>query len=180
MRLIRSKIGRPVAAQIVPLDDHFELRPYKTVYDEEDSRRMEITTRLIALMRDFVESRGGRFLVVEGVYKPVLDPRWQRRIVRQYGDVFDCDRVSRTLDEFCRERGIEFLSLSRLVRERDLAVSDLMHADDTVHLNREGIQFYAGAVVDKLRSLEWIERPAEREGEATQNRSESTPFHDGN
>lgn len=156
-RLARSRVGRPVVAQSVPLEEHFELRPYKKDYDAEDKLRMVITTRLIGLMADFIESQGMKFLVVEGLYKPVLDEQWRKLVVRQYGDVFDFDKVSSILDDFCAREGINFLSLPRIVEQRDARVSDFMHYDDTLHLNEEGIRFYSGAVVEKLRSLGWIE-----------------------
>ena len=138
------------------LESHFELRPYKAAYDTEEQKRIEVTTRIISLLNNFVEERGMKLLVVEGLYRHVLDEKRRQNIIQKYGDKFDFDKVSRILDEHTRENGIAFLSLPRRLKEEQISVADLMHPEDSTHLNVDGIHFYARTVMDKLQSLGWI------------------------
>jgi lysophospholipase L1-like esterase len=149
-----TDVPRGTAAR---LQHHFELRPYKQLYDSEDHRRMEITTRIISLLDDFIKKNGMKFLIVEGLYKPVLDKEKQREIITLYGDQFDFDKVSRLLSEHTRKTRIPFLSLPRRLKDQDIDVNSLMHPEDSMHLNRKGIQFFAQAVVAKLKSLQWVD-----------------------
>jgi hypothetical protein len=78
-------------------------------------------------------------------------------VVDAYGDQFDFDKVSRVLSEHSVATDYPFLSLPRLVRERGLDVRRLMHAEDTMHLNAEGVKVFSAAVVDKIRELGWLD-----------------------
>jgi len=144
-----------------PLEFHFELRPYQKVYQSEDHRRMELTIRIISLLKDFIESRRMKLLVVEGLYRPVVDEKTERRLVQIYGDKFDFDQVSRILAEHMRKTQTAFLSLPRQLKQQKIDVSGLMRPEDALHLNKDGIQFYSQAVVAKLRSLHWVTDTAE-------------------
>jgi lysophospholipase L1-like esterase len=141
----------------LPLTSHFELRPYKKIYDSDDHRRMEVTLKIVSLLSDLVRANGMRILVVEGIYSPVLDENRQKELVQIYGDEFDFEKVTRILENHTEENGIAFLSLPRVITERQITVRELMYRSDSVHLNREGILFYSHAVVDKLRSLHWVD-----------------------
>ena len=157
LRLIKASLGQSTPVRSVPLAEHFELRPYKKIYDREDSRRMEITLRLIAMLRDFAQSQKMKFLLVEGLYKPVQDEWSQKRIIREYGEVIDFAKVTTLLGDFCRAERIAFLSLPTAIDSRGVAVSTLMHPDDAMHLNAAGIRLYSEVVVEKLRALKWVE-----------------------
>jgi lysophospholipase L1-like esterase len=139
-----------------PLGTHLELRPNKIEYDDEDRRRMEVTLGIIGMMNEFCKANGMRFLLVEGIYRPALDERYRQRLVKEYGDIFDFSRVSRDLRQYSADHGIEFLSLPDLASQRGLGASDLMHVEDTMHLDKRGVAFWAGAVVDRLRYLGWL------------------------
>jgi lysophospholipase L1-like esterase len=141
----------------VPLEEHTELRPFRRAYDAEDERRQELLERLVAAFAEFSRERGIRFLLVEGLTRPVLDEEQRARVLEVYGDVFDFGRVTRALEAHSAREGYEFLSLPELVRERGLDVRDLMHPQDTMHLNAEGVRVFSAAVVERLRSLGWID-----------------------
>jgi lysophospholipase L1-like esterase len=139
-----------------PLEGHFELRPFKRLYDDEDSRRMKITLKVVSMLKDYVEENGMKFLLVEGIYRAAIDPEMQKTLVGKYGDVFDFDRVTRSLDDYALSKDIEFVSLPRLAKEQGLRASDLMHSEDNMHLDRRGIVFFSDAVVQKLNTLGWL------------------------
>jgi hypothetical protein len=98
-----------------------------------------------------------RLLVVEGIYKPMADSQKRQGAVYIFGDVFEPDKVSAILDERCRREGIEFLSLPRAAAAGGVAPSTLMHRRDNIHLNAEGVRFYARQVADRLAELGWVE-----------------------
>ena len=143
-----------------PLETHLELRPYKRVYDAEDKRRLELLRRLIASFVNYSREHGIHFLLVEGIERPVLDESQRAEVLKIYSDQFDFDRVTRALEEHSAEMGYEFLSLPRLVRERGLDVRDLMHPQDTMHLNAEGARLFSTSVIEKIRALGWLDGPA--------------------
>ncbi len=97
-----------------------------------------------------------KLLVVEGLYKPVLDKRLKKQFVHQYGEIFDFDKVSRTLENFTRKNKIAFLSLPRLLQDSAVQVETLFYPRENIHVNKEGIAFSAHAIVEKLYSLLWI------------------------
>lgn len=140
-----------------PLERHFELRPYKEHYDDEDSYRMELTLRLISLFDAFVKSHGMRFLVLEGIYRPTIDDAAQAEATEVYGDIFDFDKVSAILASHCERNGIAFLSLSRLFRAQGARGKKVMHSKDQLHLNKRGVELFSAAVVEKLSSLGWLD-----------------------
>jgi lysophospholipase L1-like esterase len=141
----------------VLLDDHFELRPFKRRYNAEDDYRMSLLRSLISAMHDFTREKDIKFLMVEGVYKPALDPTLRQQVLDAYGDQFDFDKVSALLKEYSNEAGIEFLSLQRLVHSQDIDINEILHPEDTMHLNLKGVELYASAIADRIRSLGWLE-----------------------
>jgi hypothetical protein len=141
------------------LKSHFELRPYKKIYNEEDTRRMEVTIRLISLLNDLTQNHGMKLLVVEGLYKSVIEKEKQEFSIQQYGDVFDFDKVSRILENFTSKNKIDFVSLPRLLRDSSIPVETLFHRSENIHVKKEGIEFSSRAIVEKLRSLHWINQP---------------------
>jgi lysophospholipase L1-like esterase len=141
----------------IALEDHPELRPFQRAYSAEDERRQDLLERLVAAFAEFSRERGIRFLLVEGLARPVLDEEQRARVLEIYGDVFDFRRVTRALAAHSAREGYEFLSLPELVREQGLDVRDLMHPHDTMHLNAEGARVFSAAVIDRLRTLGWIE-----------------------
>lgn len=143
----------------VPLETHLELRPFKRAYNAEDQRRLELLQRLIAAIVNYSRAQGIRFLLVEGIERPVLDEDQRTKIIEIYGDIFDFDRVTVALEEHSAAMGYEFLSLPRLVRERGLDVRTLMHPHDSMHLNAAGAELFSIAVVERIRALGWINEP---------------------
>lgn len=144
----------------VPLEDHIELRPFKRVYNAEDERRMTLLKKLISAMQAFTHERGIEFMLVEGVYRPALDDSLRQEVLDAYGDQFDFERISSTLSDYSRESGIEFLSLQRLVQSREIDIQEILHPEDTMHLNKRGVDLFASAVADRIRDLGWMDRAA--------------------
>ena len=138
------------------LEDQVELTPYKKVYGPEDDYRMKLFFALIREMKAMLDERNVGFLLVEGVYGNVLDPDRKAWIVQEYGDVFDFGKVTRLMDDFTRENGIQFLSVQDKMQERHIPISDVMHPEDYVHLNAEGVRLYSDWVLEKIRSLGWV------------------------
>ena len=64
------------------------------------------------------------------------------------------------LEQHSAALGYEFLSLPRLVRARGLDVRELMHPQDTMHLNAKGAELFSGAVVERLQALGWLDPSA--------------------
>jgi lysophospholipase L1-like esterase len=142
----------------VPLDEHFELRPYKRTYDVEDERRISLLKNLISAMHRFTRERDIEFLLVEGVYKPALDTPLRQQVLDAYGDQFDFEKVSKLLNDYSEEAGIEFLSLQNLVRSGGTDIDQILHVEDTMHLNRKGVELYASVIAERIRELGWQER----------------------
>jgi lysophospholipase L1-like esterase len=142
----------------VPLDEHFELRPFKRTYDTEDQRRISLLKYLISAMHQFTHDRGIEFLLVEGMYKPALDTALRQQVLDAYGDQFDFNKVSRLLRDFSEEAGIEFVSLPSLVRSRGIEIHQILHVEDTMHLNRKGVELYASVISERIRDLGWQKR----------------------
>ena len=140
----------------LPLEQQLELRPYKKLYNAEDEKRLALLLALIEKMKAFLDQQDVRFLLVEGVYGNVLDPKRMAWSVEKYGDVFDLGKVTRLLTEFAEQKGIAFLSVQEQVKERGIRITDIMHPQDYVHLNAAGIRLYSSLVLEKLKSLGWI------------------------
>jgi len=151
-----NRVRRLAYSATIPLTSHFELRPFKRAYDQEDMRRLEISLKLINRLHNLASERGMQFLLVEGLYRPVVDIAQRQQLTEIYGDVFDFDRVTNELDAYANEQGIAFLSLPRWIQARGRGVSELMHPEDNMHLNREGSRVFAEAVAARLRELGWI------------------------
>jgi lysophospholipase L1-like esterase len=139
-----------------PLEAQTQIRPYKKIYNAEEKYWLELFYALIREMKNFLNSKGVRFLIVEGVYGNVLDPDRRAWIVENYGDVFDFDKVRRLLKEFSEKEGISFLSIQDEVRRRGIPITDIMHPEDYAHLNASGIKLYSDWVLEKLKTLGWI------------------------
>ncbi len=142
----------------VPLDEHFELRPFKRAYDAEDERRMSLLKKLISAMHNFARERDIDFLLVEGVYKPALDTPLRQQVLRAYGDQFDFEKVTGLLHDYSEEAGIEFLSLQNLVRSGDVDIDEILHSEDTMHLNSKGVELFAAVIAERIQELGWQER----------------------
>jgi len=153
-RLLGGKKSPPI-----PLDDHWELRPYKKEYNEEDQQRWELTKRILYRLSRIVRDRGTKFLLVECIDKPSLDGYWQYKIQKTYGDLLDFEKVNRLMNEFCSQNGIPFLSLYQEAKDRNLPVNSLFHPSDTIHMNREGALFYAECVAEQITAEGWAALP---------------------
>jgi len=150
--------SHPMGGYFKPLalEDQTELRPYKKHYDSEDKREVELLLALIREMKTFLDSKGVKFMLVEGVYGNVLDPKRMAWSVEHYGDVFAPEKVTRLLTEFSEREKIPFLSIQDKVKRRGIPITDLMHPEDYVHLNAAGIKLYSDWVLEKLQSLGWV------------------------
>ena len=154
-RHLRKKFKR-WRKQWPTLTEQFEMRPYKKQYNAEDELRMAITLEIVSAMNRFLKEKGIRFLVVEGVFKYSVDAAGKAEMIRRYGEIFDFDRVTGTLQRFCNRERIPFLSLQQIVKARKIPIHNLMHKEDRMHFNAAGIRFYAAEVTDKLRDLGWL------------------------
>lgn len=156
-----SKLGKlsPGGGTGLPLEEHFELTPYKIAYDEREVARWRITRRLVAEMRAVSSSGGAEFLVVENLHLPEIDSDAASRLTAPYGgeDGFDFDKVTRLFEGFANDTGVAFVSLAREARRDDRAAADLMPPGDTIHLSAEGIRLWASAVASQLESRRWLE-----------------------
>jgi len=132
------------------------LRPYKKEYNSDDENRFKLLLALIREMKSFLDTQGVRFLLVEGVYGNVLDPTRMAWSTENYGDVFDPEKVTRLLKEFSEREEISFLSIQDEVKRRGIPITDIMHPEDYVHLNADGIKLYSDWVLEKLKSLGWV------------------------
>jgi lysophospholipase L1-like esterase len=144
----------------LPIERNAELRPYRAAYDDEDRRRWLVTRVLISAMQEEAAARGARFLVVEDIYRPVLDAEARQEVTAGYTDEFDFDKVTRYLEAFTRESGIAFVSLAAEATARGLRAEDVMPPSDTIHLNAAGIRLWSSVVQGSLESLGWLEQGA--------------------
>ncbi len=144
----------------LPLKEHFELTPYRVVYDEREATRWRVTRRLVAEMRAVASSGGAEFLVVENLHLPEIDADAASRLTAPYGGGagFDFDKVTRLFEGFADDTGVAFVSLAREARRDERAAADLMPPGDTIHLSAEGIRFWASVVAGVLESRGWLER----------------------
>lgn len=156
-----SKFGKVSSGggTALPLEEHFELTPYKVVYDEREAARWRVTRRLIAEMRAVASSGGAQFLVVENLHLPEIDADAASRLTAPYGggDGFDFDKVTRLFEGFADDTGMAFVSLAREAQRDERAAADLMPPGDTIHLSAEGIRLWASAVARELESRRWLE-----------------------
>ena len=143
----------------LPLEEHFELTPYRVVYDEREATRWRVTRRLVAEMRAVASSGGAQFLVVEDLHLPEIDADAASRLTAPYGggDGFDFDKVTRLFEGFADDTGMAFVSLAREAQRGESAAADLMPPGDTIHLSAEGIRLWASAVARELESRGWLE-----------------------
>lgn len=105
------------------------------------------------MLNQLTREIGAKFWLVEGVYRPALPGVMQDEVIQAYGTIFDFNKMTKTLKEFSSKEGIEFLSLPEIVKEQNIPASTLMHQEDTMHFDHNGIHLYATNVVSKLRSL---------------------------
>ncbi len=143
----------------LPLEEHFELTPYKVVYDEREAARWRVTRHLVAEMRAVASSGGAEFLVVENLHLPEIDADAAGELTAPYGGEagFDFDKVTRLFEGFADHTGVAFVSLAREARRDERAAADLMPPGDTIHLSAEGIRLWASAVARELESRGWLE-----------------------
>lgn len=155
-------INHPLIKPFYPLSEHFELRPYKKKYDQLDNEIMNITKNLLLQFNDDLKKNGTRLIVVEVIYKPVMTADGQKEFIRLYGDQFDFNKATDFLEELCKSNDIEFISLSKEVKKRNIDVNQLMHKEDTLHLNKEGIALYVNSILESLNKLKWLEHETKK------------------
>lgn len=152
--------GSEPDGETLPIEQHAELRPNRATYDDEDRRRWHVTRLLITAMQEEASARGARFMVVEGVYRPVLDSGARQEITAGYSDEFDFDKMTRLLRTFTRARGIPFVSLNEEAKARGVHAEEVMPPSDTIHLNAAGVRLWCSVVLSELESLGWLEDDA--------------------
>ena len=143
----------------LPLEEHFELTPYKIVYNEREAARWRMTRRLVAEMRAVASAGGAEFLVVENLHLPEIDTDAASRLTAPYGGgaAFDFDKVTRLFEGFADDTGVAFVSLAGEARRDERAAADLMPPGDTIHLSVEGVELWASVVAGVLESRGWLE-----------------------
>ena len=143
----------------LPLEEHFELTPYKIAYDEREAARWRVTRRLVAEMRAVASAGGAEFLVVENLHLPEIDAGAASKLTAPYGGEagFDFDKVTRLFEGFADDTGVAFVSLAREARRDGRAAADLMPPGETIHLSVEGVRLWASAVAGQLESRGWLE-----------------------
>jgi len=143
----------------LPLEEHFELTPYKVTYEEHEAARWRVTRRLVGEMRAVASAGGAEFLVVENLHLPEIDTDAASKLTASYGGEagFDFDKVTRLFEGFADDTGVAFVSLARVARRDERAASDLMPPGDTIHLSVEGVRLWASVVASQLESRGWLE-----------------------
>ncbi len=143
----------------LPLEEHFELTPYKVTYDEREATRWRTTRRLVREMRAVASAGGADFLVVENLHLPEIDADAAGSLTSPYGGTsqFDFDKVTRLFESFTDDAGIAFVSLARVARSENAPPSDLMPPGDTIHLSADGIRLWAATVAGELESRGWLD-----------------------
>ncbi len=156
---LRIAESAAVGEQPLPLSEHFELTPYKSVYNEEDRERWRVTRRIVAAMRDVAEAGGARFMAVEDLHLPEIDPEAALELSAPYASeaTFDFGKVTRLFEGFTQSAGIPFVSLARVALEQKLDPAALMPPGDTVHLSAEGIRFWATEVGREMERRGWLD-----------------------
>jgi len=143
----------------LPLEEHFELTPYKITYEEHEAARWRVTRRLVGEMRAVASAGGAEFLIVENLHLPEIDTDAASKLTAPYGGEagFDFDKVTRLFEGFADDTGVAFVSLARVARRDERAASDLMPPGDTIHLSVEGVRLWASVVASQLESRGWLE-----------------------
>ncbi len=142
----------------LPLDEHFELTPYKSTYGALERERWRVTRMLVARMRDVASSGGAEFLVVENLHLPEIDTEAAAELTAPYDVEFDFDRVTRLFGGFAGDAGIAFLSLASEARGQGRSTEELMPPGDTIHLSAEGIRFWSAAVALEFAERGWLDQ----------------------
>ena len=145
-----------MSGYVGPLESYVLFAPFKRTYSDKDNAGVEITLRIISEMKEYVESQGMKFMMVEGVSHPSVDEKMQSEVVEVFGDNFDWDKVTNILEEYSTANNIEFLSLPQLAKSKGIPITEIMHDEDYWHLDKNGIRFYAKLLVDKLDALGWL------------------------
>jgi lysophospholipase L1-like esterase len=142
----------------LPLEEHFELTPYKVAYDEREAARWRVTRRLVAEMRAVASAGGAESLVVENLHLPEIDTDAASKLTAPYGGEggFDFDKVTRLFEGFADDTGGAFVSLARVARRDERAAADLMPPGDTIHLSLEGVRLWVSGVAGQLESRGWL------------------------
>lgn len=149
-------VRHPELKAFYPLQEHFELRPLKRVYDPEDVRYMRLTEGILSRFVDALREDGVRTIIVEMPYRPILTEEGRDRLRGIYGDQFDFEKWSVALQRIAESKEVPFISLPRVIKEHNLNAADLFHPEDQLHVNAKGMQVYADAVLRRLTELHWL------------------------
>lgn len=126
----------------LPLDEQFEIRPYKKYYNTEDQYRLKLTLKLIEKLQKTVEQKKMKFILVEGLFIYAVDPDAKAEMIGRYGDIFDFGQVTEILKDYAHHHKIPFLSLNEVIIKDGLKAKDFTHSEDYIHLNKAGIKLY--------------------------------------
>ena len=145
---------------VFPLEDHYELTPYKTVYDENESARWAITRRLVRRMRESSNASGAEFLVVECLHLPEISEEAAAELTAPYEleAEFDFGKVTCAFQGLVDDTGLAFVSMANEVKREGLDPAELMPPGDTIHLSAEGIRLWARVVEREFRERGWLEQ----------------------
>ncbi|MCA9402816.1 MAG: SGNH/GDSL hydrolase family protein [Candidatus Omnitrophica bacterium] len=149
-------IRHPDLKAFYPLEEHFELRPFKMNYNSEDVRALSLTDKILSRLVKTLTAAGAKVLIVEMPYRPVLTEEGRERLRKVYGDQFAFDKWSAALARIAEENGVPILSLPQVIRDEKVPVDEIYHPEDQLHINARGIGVYADAVVRRLRALGWL------------------------
>lgn len=141
----------------LPLEEHFELTPYKSDWSPEERERWRVTRMLVARMQDVATAGGARFIAVENLHLPEIDPEAAALMSGRYDTDFDFRKVTRRFESFTRDAGIAFVSLAEEAKRRAVKAEVLMPQGDTIHLSAEGVRFWAAAVERELSARGWLD-----------------------
>ena len=140
----------------LPLEEHFELTPYKSLPTDAEVERWRLTRKLIARMRDVAEAGGARFLAVENLHLPEINDAAAVELSAPYDSEFDFDRVTRMFASFAIDADVAFVSLASEAHYQGRTADEIMPPGDTIHLSPEGVRFWAQTVANEFGDRGWL------------------------
>jgi len=113
-----------------------------------------ITKAALLKFRKSVEENGNRFVLVTLSNAEQVHPSVQKRLVREYGSLFDFEQPDRIIENFAKRENIAYLKLMPAFREYHLRTGKYLHGfrgDDAGHWNENGHKLAAEQIFAFLK-----------------------------
>jgi len=138
------------SSKMVTMPVHYGV--YAPEYTPEWEEAWEITLAVIRRLRDKVNARDARLLVVVATTGEELYSAWRHMIPL----VWDLDKPNRILSPFLEENGIAYLPLLPHFRRDYQETERHLHFRVDGHWTAEGHRLAADAIYDYLTQQEWL------------------------